>query len=117
MLAALCIFCTVAAFKLHEFVGEPGGLPAVCALIADYLLAGSIALWAKKDAQERGRRMPYDFDSLVFIFWPVAAPVYLFRTRGWRAFGSIGLFTLISIAALLFAVLLGYPHSMESLAR
>jgi hypothetical protein len=116
MLALLCTCCAVAAYALHGFIGEPGGLAGVLALLAYYLLPASIALWIQTDAQTRGRRMPYDFDSLVFVFWPFVTPVYLFRTRGWRAFGPIGWFVLSQIAGLLFAVLLGYPRSMASFA-
>ncbi len=57
--------------------------------------------------------MPYDFDSFIFFLWPLAAPVYLFRTRGWRAFGPIGLFVALSIVAVLFEGLL-LSHRLSS---
>jgi hypothetical protein len=116
MLTSLCIFCATAGEALHGFIGRPGGLLGALALLAYYLLPASIAMWVQADAQARGSRMPYDFDSLVFVFWPVVAPVYLFRTRGWRAFGPIAIFFVLQFAGVLFAVLLGYPRSMESFA-
>lgn len=65
-------------------------------------MPASIALWIVADSQRRGRTMPYDFDSLVFALWPVVAPVYLFRTRGWRAVWPIAIFLIVVVAALLF---------------
>ena len=117
MLSGICIFCAIAAFKFHEYVGGPGGVPAVCALIADYLLASTIALWVQSDAQERRRPLPYDFASFVFLVWPIAAPIYLVRTRGWRGLGAIGSFLLLWLFAVLFAFLLGYPRSLQTFAR
>ena len=113
MLASLSIFCTLAAVQLHLFLGKPGGLPAVSALLATYLLPSSIALWLQADARARGRSIPYDFDALIFFLWPFVAPVYLFRTRGWDAFGPIAIFVGLAVAAFLFALLLGYPRSFD----
>src|ERR1043166_3152871 len=115
MLALLCIFCTTAALELHQFIGEPRGLPAICAVAANYLMAGSVALWIQIDAYERGRSPAYDFDTLVFILWPVVGPVYLFRTRGASAFGPLCAFIGVTALAPLFALFLGYPLSMKSL--
>jgi len=39
-------------------------------------------LWAKYDAQENRVSRPFDFDFLVYVFWPVAFPWYLLKTRG-----------------------------------
>lgn len=115
MLTALCIFCASAAGAFSEFLGEPSGSLAILAVLAGYLLSSSIALWIRADAVQRGRRLAYDFDSLFFFFWPFAAPIYLFRTRGWDAFALLGLFALLQLAAFLFAMLLGYPYSIEYL--
>ena len=114
MLALLCIFCTTAALALHEFIGGPGGLPAVCVIAASYLMPASIALWIQIDACERGQSPAYDFDTLIFIMWPLVATVYLFRTRGTGAFGPLGAFIGVTVLAYLFALFLGYPHSTKS---
>jgi hypothetical protein len=66
------------------------------------LFAASIAVWVQRDVVRRGSRMPYDFDTLVFDFWVVATPVYLFRTRGCRAFGPIAVFIGVAAVVLLF---------------
>jgi hypothetical protein len=55
-------------------------------------LAGNVALpvvltsWVMADARKRGRRLDYDYDSFVYFAWPLLVPVYLFQTRGVRAF-------------------------------
>jgi hypothetical protein len=113
MIAALSIFCAVAAYELHRFLGSPGGLPAIAALAASYLLPASIALWVSADARERRYRAPYDFDSLVFFLWPVLAPIYVFQTRGWRGIGILGLFIVVFFVSILFAMLIGYPASVH----
>ena len=112
MLTALCIFCASAAGAFHEFLGEPSGPLAILAVLAGYVLSSSVALWIRADAIQRGRRVAYDFDSLFFFFWPFAAPIYLFRTRGWDAVGLLSLFLLLQLGGLLFAVVLGYPYSI-----
>jgi hypothetical protein len=45
-----------------------------------------VAWWVVADARKRGRKLCYDFDSFVFFAAPVVVPVYLFQTRGVRAF-------------------------------
>jgi hypothetical protein len=111
--AAVAIFCATAAYELHKFIGAPRGLPAILALVAIYLLPASIALWTVADAQERGRSTSYDFGSFIFFLWPLLAPIYLFRTRGVRAFGTIGLFFCACFAGIAFAMFMGYPASLQ----
>ena len=113
MLTALGIFCATAGYQLYRFLGQPNGVPAVSALGAHYILPTVVALWVVMDAQRRGRTMPYDFRSFVFFLWPIIAPIYLFQTRGLRAFRTIGLFLAVFFAAIAFAMFMGYPASIE----
>jgi|HubBroStandDraft_4_1064222.scaffolds.fasta_scaffold321344_2 hypothetical protein len=106
MLTLLCVFCAIFALQLHGDIGDPGGVPALAALIAAYLVPASVALWVRADAHARGRQPPHDFDSLVFFTWSVTAPIYLFVTRGWRALGIIVLFLLVYFGASLAAIFL-----------
>src|SRR3981081_3281461 len=106
MLTFVCIFCSLFASVLYGFDGEPHGLPAILAVIAAYLLPASIALWVRTDAARRRSPLPYDLDSFVFFFWPVAAPVYLLRTRGWSGCGPIALFIVLAIGVLVLESLL-----------
>ena len=113
MRAALGIFCTTAAYQLYRFLGQPNGTPAILALAAHYLLSAIVALWVVADARERPQRRLYDFGSFVFFLWPVIAPIYLFQTRGLRAFSTIGLFFAVFLAAMGFAIFMGYPASLQ----
>lgn len=81
-------------------------------LVAGWLLPASIASWVQADAQRRGAPFPYDLASFVFLIWPVAAPFYLLRTRGWRGCGPIALGGVIVIATMLIevALLLARAH-------
>jgi hypothetical protein len=111
MRTPVCIFCALAARAIHKGLGEPGGLPAIAALVAWYLLPSAIALWVRADASARGRQLPYDFDSLVFFAWPLVTPFYLFSTRGSGALCVIGSFLLLLFAAVLFGIILTFPYS------
>ncbi|MGI8437075.1 MAG: hypothetical protein ACR2NX_09260 [Chthoniobacterales bacterium] len=102
---------------MHRYLGAPGGLPAISAAIAGYLMASSIALWVRADARKCGRSVGYDGDSFVFLFWPIAVPVYLIWTRRWGAIGPMAAFVGVTLLAGMFAVLLGYPRSIEMLSR
>lgn len=39
-------------------------------------------LWAEVDSRLTHFEKPFDFDFLMYIFWPVAFPYYLIATRG-----------------------------------
>jgi hypothetical protein len=54
----------------------------------------------------------YDFDSLIFFLWPLVAPIYLLRTRGWDAAIPLGGFFLLRLGGFLFATVMAYPHSV-----
>jgi len=114
MSVLVCVFCCMAAGALNGFADDPGGLAQFTVLVAGYLMPASIALWVQADVQRRGQKVPYDFDSLVFALWPFIAPIYLFRTRGWRAFGPIGCFLSVVIAALLSEAILVSIRSMDT---
>jgi uncharacterized protein involved in response to NO len=102
MLAFVCIICSLTTSILYGFAGEPGGPPAIAALVASYLFNASIALWVSADVARRGASVPYDFDSFVFFTWPITAPAYLLRTRGTRGCGVIMLVLLFLIISVLF---------------
>ena len=60
-----------------------------------------IASWVLADARKRGRCLCYDYEAFVFFAWPVVVPVYLFQTRGLRAFITLLCFGGIWIGAAL----------------
>jgi hypothetical protein len=55
-------------------------------LFSVWLFPTLVASWVASDARKRGRAVCYDFDTFVFWVWPVLVPIYLFQTRGVRAF-------------------------------
>ena len=112
MLTLLCVFCCSVASALYGFAGEPGGLAGIFDLVAAYLFSSSIALWVEADAAKRQAVVPYDLGAFIFFLSPIAAPVYLFRTRGWRGFGPIALFLLVQGLALFIEFLLT-PRGIE----
>ena len=65
--------------------------------------------WVLKDARRLGIQGCYDFDTFVFSSWTVFVPAYLFRTRGVRAFATLGLFLLHVISASAVGFLLSIP--------
>ena len=58
-------------------------------LVFGLVFALLIAMWVAADARRRQRQMGYGFPALVFVLWPIFAPIYLFQTRGIRAFLSL----------------------------
>ena len=96
------MFYCLAASAMHETLDSPSGAHASLALLAQLFLPSSVALWVLADARQCRRPVPYDFGSFVFFTWPVLLPIYLFRTRGWRAFAALGWFLLLYLAAAFF---------------
>ena len=83
-------------------VGEPRTYSAGTDLISSWALALVASTWVLRDAHKRGRQLLYDYGMFVFFFWPIVAPVYLFQTRGARAFITllcfIGIWVLVALS-------------------
>ena len=71
-------------------------------------LALSVTAWVMADARKRRRDLCYDFDSMLYFAWPVMVPVYLFQTRGLRAFLTLlcfgGLWLVATVVTYVVAV-------------
>jgi hypothetical protein len=74
-------------------------LPSNAELVSSFALPFLVTFWVTTDARIRHRDLCYDFDTFIFFGWPVLVPVYLFQTRGIRAF-----LTLLCFAGLLIFV-------------
>jgi hypothetical protein len=85
---------------------EIGELPKSAELVSRIALPFIIASWVVADAHKRGRRLCYDFDAFVYFAWPVVVPIYLFQTRGARAFITLLCFVGIWLVAMLAAMLI-----------
>lgn len=110
-LPAAMFYC-LAASNVDEICETHHGKSGLLAWLAAVLLPSSIALWVVADARKRRLSVPYDFGTFVLMTWPVAALIYLFYTRGWRAFAPLGWFLLLYLAAALFAVIVSFIVAM-----
>jgi hypothetical protein len=90
------------AFGIASAIG-PDGMPKRAELASSAALPLVIASWVMADARKRGRRLCYDYDSFVYFAWPVVVPIYLFQTRGFRAFLTLLCFAGIWLVAALSA--------------
>lgn len=95
-------------------LSEDGSLPKRADLAAQIALALILASWVTADAHKRGRQLYYDYDSLVFFAWPVLVPIYLFQTRGLRAFLTLlcfaSLWVLAALSSLVVSLVVGAPN-------
>ena len=101
----LMLWLYALAFGVASAIRPDGILPVSADYVARVALALIISSWVISDAQKRQRRVCYDYDSFVFFAWPIVVPVYLFRTRGWRAFLTLLCFAGIWLVAMLAAAL------------
>ena len=81
----LLLWLYACAHALAVFWQPDGVLPPAAHRLSAAALSLVIADWVMADARKRHRPLCYDYDTLVFFLWPVVVPVYLVRTRGWRA--------------------------------
>ena len=85
-------------------------LPTNAELVSSFALPFLVTFWVTTDARIRHRDLCYDFDTFVFFGWPVLVPVYLFQTRGIRAFFTLLFFAGLWIFAWGVAVLVSMIH-------
>lgn len=79
------------------------GMPDRSELASGVAWSLVVSSWVTADARKRGRQLCYDYDSFVYFAWPVVVPVYLFQTRGTRAFLTLLCFAGIWFIAMLAA--------------
>lgn len=99
----LYIFALVVA---SEFGNEDGGLKKPADLLSRVGFALVVSSWVMADARKRGRKLCYDYDSIVYFAWALVVPVYLFQTRGARAWLTLLCFGIIWVIALLFQIVI-----------
>ena len=66
-----------------------------------------VAVWVMADAKRRQRALSFSFPALAFFLWPIFAPLYLFQTRGIRAFLSLFGFVFAYYVSTVIGVLIG----------
>ena len=98
---AILLWAFALAYGLAAGLTLSGALPKRAELAADICLPFLLAFWVVTDVRKREQRICYDFDSFVFFAWPFVLPVYLFKTRGWRALWVVlWLISLFALSAL-----------------
>lgn len=97
------IYLLWAASGIMQTLASP---PAWLLWLNALLAASAVTTWCVVDAKHQGQRIVQVLQVLLFFTWPVGAPVYLVRSRGW--FGaflaivhSLGLAFTYAIASLL----------------
>ena len=83
-------------------------------LAASVVLPLVISLWVMADARKRRRKLCYDYDTFAYFGWPVVVPVYLFQTRGARAFLTLLCFVGIWLIAVLAAAVIFFIRAILS---
>ena len=111
----LMLWLYALAFGIASAISSDGRLPRSADYIARAALALIMASWVIADARKRQRPLCYDYDSFVFVAWPIVVPVYLFRTRGMRAFLTLlcfaGICLVAMLAALVVSIIRGFVFS------
>jgi hypothetical protein len=82
-------------------------IPRRAELLSGFAFALLVAMWVNADARRRQRAMSYGYPALVFVLWPIFAPIYLFQTRGVRAFLSLLSFIAIVLVTAGLGVAIG----------
>ena len=90
--APVALFVCFFSMGWDMALGDPVPLFTV---IVSYLVPTAVALWVLRDAQKSDHSLPYDFGTFVFFTWQILVPLYLLRTRGWRALVVMAGFGLI----------------------
>ena len=105
----LILWLYAAAYGVVAAKAFQGSIASQAESMSGVALSLVISFWVVTDARKRGRQLCYDFDSFLYFAWPVMVPVYLFQTRGLRAFltlfcfAGIWLIAWIPSLAILFA--------------
>ena len=100
----LMLWLYAIAFAVASTAAPDGRLPLSAAYVSRLALSLILASWGIADAKKRRRQLCYDFDSFVFFALPIVVPIYLFRTRGVRAFLTLLCFAGIWLVAMLAAL-------------
>jgi len=87
---ATCLGALEVALNLQEKV-----ISESTNVIWSFVFFITTMFWAYYDADREGFDKPFDFGLFIYVFWPVAFPWYLIKTRG--ADGALMLIGFISL--------------------
>jgi hypothetical protein len=79
---------------LFPFVHKDPNIDSLMTFLVAFLFTVLTLLWCKYDSFERGCRIRPRLTVCIVLLAFVGVPIYLFLTRGWRAFASLVLMIL-----------------------
>jgi hypothetical protein len=86
-------------------------------ILISLFLSVSFALVCAIDSRLRGKPLPIIAPLLIAVLWPLAVPMYLVGSRGWRGLRLLllhtGLVCLVSFAVFLLLVGLGFGDHLS----
>jgi hypothetical protein len=98
----LALVITVSALQV-AYVATGARQSDAAEMLTRFCLGLAFVLWIMEDARLRHRVPCYDFGFLVAIFFPVSLVWYVFWSRGWKGFltlgGIVGLMVLPTLSA------------------
>ena len=97
----LLLWLFAIAFGVASSLAPGGQMPVRANLASRVAFPIIISFWVVVDARKRRKQLCYDFDSFVFFASPIIVPVYLFQTRGVRAFLTLLCFAAIWLIGML----------------
>jgi hypothetical protein len=107
-------WCTFAIGGAFAFGPGYANMPIEAAILARVAFSFVIACWVIEDARKRDRPLCHDYDSLVCFFPPIFVPIYLFQTRGLKAFLTLfGGIVIVSLGATLGWVTVFFIQKMS----
>ena len=110
----LMLWLCVIGFGIASSLAPDRQLPKPADLAFQIALPLVLAFWVTSDAQKRRRHLCYDFDSFVFFAPFIIVPVYLFQTRGMRAFLTLLCFAAIWLVAMFPVVMVAIIREFAS---
>jgi len=110
----LMLWLFAIAFGVASSLAPDGEISKRADLASRVALPLIIAFWVTADAQKRHRPLCYDYDSFVFFASPIVVPVYLFQTRGIRAFLTLLCFAAICLIAALPIIVVSIIRELAS---
>ena len=102
------------AFGIASSAAPDSHLPGPADVASRFALPLIMAFWVTADAQKRRRQLCYDYDSFVFFAYAIVVPVYLFQTRGVRAFLTLLCFAGIWLIGMLPVFVVSFIREFAS---
>ena len=100
---AFVIFCLIFFPIVLVLQGPKPQVNGRASFWTGFALIYLILWWFQSDRSDRAIQLPLDTGFLMAVLWPVVLPIYLFKTRGLKAFRTFFVILVIVILSLLFA--------------